>query len=119
MLVEIDYDSVSEWAQSQGIAYTDYVSLATNLRVSALISEAIDEANSHLARVEQVKKFSIIPRELDPEYGDTTPTRKIKRVHFYTMFSDLIEAMYVEAQEGLSRIEQEVMLHYEEGENYA
>lgn len=110
MLIEIDYDSVSQWAQHEGIAYTDYASLTNHPRVVTLIDEAIDEANSHLARVEQVKKFSIIPRELDPEYGDTTPTRKIKRAHFHNMFSDLIDAMYKEEQEELGRIAHETML---------
>jgi hypothetical protein len=41
-----------------------------------------------------VKKFRIIPKELDPEEGDTTPTRKIKRKHLYALFEHLIEDMY-------------------------
>jgi long-chain acyl-CoA synthetase len=46
--------------------------------------------------VEQVKKFRILPKELDPEEGDTTPTRKIKRKHLYALFEPLIDEMYGE-----------------------
>ena len=60
---------------------------------------------SQLARVEQVKKFRIIPKELDPEEGDTTPTRKVKRRHMYALFKDLVEDMYRDAAE--ARIELE------------
>jgi long-chain acyl-CoA synthetase len=55
--------------------------------------------NPQLARVEQVKRFRIIPKELDPEEGDTTPTRKVKRRHMYALFKDLVEDMYREDQE--------------------
>jgi len=119
MLVEIDYDCVTTWAQMQGITYTDYASLASHPRVAALIDAAIQEANRHLARVEQVKKFEVIPRELDPEYGDTTPTRKIKRAHFHAMFIELIEGMYRDEAEELNHIAQEAALHQEKGVSYA
>ena len=62
----------------------------------ALIAHEIELANAQLARVEQVKKFRIIPKELDPEEGDTTPTRKVKRKHLYKMFESLIEDMYAD-----------------------
>ena len=74
-------------------------SLAQNPRVAELIGREIDAANSHLGRVEQVKKFRILPKELDPEEGDTTPTRKVKRRHIYTMFEDLVEDMYRDEQD--------------------
>jgi long-chain acyl-CoA synthetase len=67
--------------------------------VIELISAEIDKSNVQLARVEQIKKFRIIPKELDPEEGDTTPTRKVKRRHIYTMFQDLVEGMYRDNQE--------------------
>lgn len=95
-LVEIDFDTVSDWARNNGIIYTSFTSLARHPRVVELISREIDKVNSQLARVEQVKRFRIIPKELDPEEGDTTPTRKIKRRHMYALFKDLVEDMYRE-----------------------
>ena len=95
-LIEIDFSTVSEWARAHGVLYTSFNSLATHPRVVALIAHEIELANAQLARVEQVKKFRIIPKELDPEEGDTTPTRKVKRKHLYKMFESLIEDMYAD-----------------------
>lgn len=98
-LIEIDFDTVADWARQHGIVYTGFTSLSQHPRVVELIGAEIEKSNEHLARVEQVKKFRIIPKELDPEEGDTTPTRKVKRKHIYTMFQDLVEDMYRDGQE--------------------
>jgi long-chain acyl-CoA synthetase len=104
-LVEIDFDTVADWARQHGVIYTSFTSLAQHPRVVELISREIDAANQQLARVEQIKKFRIIPKELDPEEGDTTPTRKVKRRHMYELFKALVEDMYRDDQE--VRIEME------------
>jgi long-chain acyl-CoA synthetase len=98
-LIEIDFDTVADWARQNAVVYTGFTSLAEHPRVTELIAREIDKANSKLARVEQVKKFRIIPKELDPEEGDTTPTRKVKRRHMYEMFKDLVEDMYRDNQQ--------------------
>ncbi len=98
-LIEIDFDTVADWARQNAVIYTGFTSLAEHPRVTELIAREIDKANDKLARVEQVKKFRIIPKELDPEEGDTTPTRKVKRRHIYEMFKDLVEDMYRDNQE--------------------
>jgi long-chain acyl-CoA synthetase len=98
-LIEIDFASVSEWARANGVLYTSFNSLAAHPRVVQLISHEIDAVNTQLARVEQVKRFRIIPKELDPEEGDTTPTRKVKRQHLHKMFESLIEEMYADEPE--------------------
>jgi long-chain acyl-CoA synthetase len=93
-LIEIDFGSVSEWARQNKVIYTSFASLACHDRVVDLVAREIESVNDTLARVEQVKKFRIIPKELDPEEGDTTPTRKIKRKHLCALFENLIEDMY-------------------------
>ncbi len=100
-VIEIDFDTVSEWARQEKILYTSFTSLALHRRVSELIAGEVARANEHLGRVEQVKKFRILPKELDPEEGDTTPTRKIKRRHLYDMFRGLVEEMYSAEEEAL------------------
>lgn len=95
-LLELDYTTVSEWARTYKIPYTSYTNLVTDPQVGRLIEGEMKRANEFLARVEQVKSFRIIPVELDPEQGETTPTRKIKRSLMYEMFSELIESMYAE-----------------------
>jgi long-chain acyl-CoA synthetase len=93
-LIEIDFDTVADWARRHGVVYTGFTSLAQHPQVIKLVEREIEKANAQLARVEQVKKFRIIPKELDPEEGDTTPTRKVKRRHMYALFKVLVEEMY-------------------------
>lgn len=102
-LIEIDYDSVSDWARQNGVSYTGFTSLATHPRVEALIRVEVERANGDLARVEQVKAFRILPKALDPEEeGEpVTPTRKVKRKQMYERFRELVEAMYGDAEEQL------------------
>jgi long-chain acyl-CoA synthetase len=107
-LIEIDFDTVADWARQHGVLYTGFTSLSQHPRVGDLIAQEIEKVNAQLARVEQVKKFRIIPKELDPEAGDTTPTRKVKRKHMYVLFKELVEEMYrddAEARIGLETSE--------------
>jgi long-chain acyl-CoA synthetase len=95
-LIEIDFENVAQWARQHQISYTGYMSLSQNDKVVQLIAGEVEQLNERLARVEQVKKFRILPKELVPEDGDTTPTRKVKRAHAYKLFGELVEEMYSE-----------------------
>lgn len=95
-LIEIDFDTVAEWARANGVLYTTLQDLTNHSRVYELITKEVDKSNQLLARVEQVKKFRILPKELDPE-DETDPitaTRKIQRKRVYDKFRDLVESMY-------------------------
>jgi long-chain acyl-CoA synthetase len=100
-LIEIDYDTVSDWARNTNIAYTGFTSLALHDAVRALIGTEIDRANGQLARVEQIKVFRILPKALDPEVeGEpVTPTRKVKRKLMVQRFETLIESMYDDSED--------------------
>jgi long-chain acyl-CoA synthetase len=102
-LIEIDFDTVADWARSRNIPYTGFTSLATHPAVQKLIRDEIDKANEALARVEQVKAFRILPKTLDPEEeGEpVTPTRKVKRKLMLERFKELVEAMYDDREERL------------------
>ncbi|MEZ5650712.1 MAG: AMP-binding protein [Burkholderiaceae bacterium] len=95
-LIEIDEEAVADWALSQGVAFAGFTDLTRRAEVIALIQGEIDRANEALARVEQIKRFSILPKMLDPEEeGEpVTPTRKVKRQQMVERFADLVEAMY-------------------------
>jgi long-chain acyl-CoA synthetase len=95
-LIEIDFENVAQWARNNHIPYTGYMSLSQNERIIKLIAREIEQLNERLARVEQVKKFRILPKELVPEDGDTTPTRKVKRAHAYKLFGHIVDEMYDE-----------------------
>ncbi len=106
-LIEIDFETVSAWARLNNITYTGFTSLADHPETSQLIGAEIEKTNQDLSRVEQVKRFRIIPKELDPEEeGEPiTPTRKVKRELMYEKFGTLVEAMYGDKEERLVEAE--------------
>jgi long-chain acyl-CoA synthetase len=100
-LIEADWEAVAEWARAHGVPYTGYTSLVTRAEVVRLIAGEVERANAELARVEQVKAFRLLPRELDPEQDGepVTPTRKVKRRLMAEHFRDLISSMYSDEEE--------------------
>ncbi len=96
-LIELDADAVGDLLQQRGIAYTTLRDMAANPQVLRLIETEIETANQTLSRVETVKKFAIIPRDLSHDDGEMTPTRKVKRAQMEKQFRDLIDAMYAES----------------------
>ena len=102
-IVEIDFDTVADWARANDVAYTGFTSLTAHKRIERLIRSEIDKVNTELARVEQIKSFRILPKALDPEEeGEpVTPTRKVKRKLMYERFGKLIDGMYDDSEEQL------------------
>jgi len=93
-LIIIDEDNVVKYAQDHKIQFSTYKDLAEHVEINALIDREIKAVNETLSRVEQVKKFTILPKKLYEEDGEVTPTMKVKRKFVNDAFSDLIEAMY-------------------------
>jgi long-chain acyl-CoA synthetase len=102
-LIEIDYDTIADWARGRDIHYAGFTSLTQHPEVAALVQAEIDKVNVELARVEQIKAFRILPKALDPEEeGEpVTPTRKVKRQLMTERFKQLVEAMYDDREERL------------------
>ena len=92
---------MAEWARAHGVVYTGYASLVTHPAVQSLVDAEVTRANADLARVEQVKAFRVLPKELDPEHEDepVTPARKVKRRLMAERYRELIDAMYSDAEE--------------------
>ncbi len=93
-LIGIELETVGDWAQRNNIPYTTYRDLSEKDEVVGLVSKVVDETNAKFARVEQIKKFKMLPKELDHEDGELTATQKLKRNAMEDMFGDLVESMY-------------------------
>jgi long-chain acyl-CoA synthetase len=93
-LVQIDYETVGKWAEEHGVTYTNYRNLAENERVHALIQAEIDRANARMPRVQNVRKFHILVKELDHDDGEMTATLKLRRKNIEEKYADVIEALY-------------------------
>jgi len=93
-LIGIEFDVVGDWATRMGIPYTTYRDLSEKPEVIELVQGVVDETNSKFARVENVRKFRMLPKELDHEDGEVTATQKLKRSAMAEMFGELVEDMY-------------------------
>jgi long-chain acyl-CoA synthetase len=61
------------------------------------VSEAVNAANEHLARVQQVKRWRLLPVEWTAESEELTPTLKLKRRVIHRKYADVIDSLYAEA----------------------
>ena len=93
-LIMIDEDNVVKYAQDNKIQFSTYRDLTQSDEIIKLIQAEMNQVNDTLSRVEQVKKFTILPKKLYEEDGEVTPTMKVKRKYVNEAFGDLIEAMY-------------------------
>jgi long-chain acyl-CoA synthetase len=93
-LVGIELDTVGAWAQNRRLPFTTYADLSAKPEVVELVGGVVDEVNAELASVEQVKKFALLPKELEHEDGEVTATQKVKRRALEQTFADRIEALY-------------------------
>jgi long-chain acyl-CoA synthetase len=93
-LVMIDQENVEKFAQDHDIPFTNYASLCRAAEVQDLIQREIETVNANFARVETIKKFFLIERQLTPEDEELTPTMKLKRNFVNKRYAIEIEAMY-------------------------
>jgi len=93
-LIVLDADFAPAWASKQGIEDASLEALAGDERAIAAVQEAVDAANAKLARVEQIKKFTVVPGDWAPGGDELTPTMKLKRKPIAEKYAENIEAMY-------------------------
>jgi long-subunit acyl-CoA synthetase (AMP-forming) len=95
-LVTLDPDNLPGFLKEAGIAGdpSDLDSLVQKQEVIEAVQKEIDAANGHMARVEQIKKFKILPTEWEPGGDELTPTMKLKRKPIGEKYKDEIEELY-------------------------
>jgi len=93
-LIQIEYDTVSRWAQDRNLSFTTFKSLAQHPQVYELIDKEVQEANKEFSRVEGIKKFLLLDKQLDHDDEELTATLKVRRKSVEEKFKDLIDSMY-------------------------
>lgn len=93
-LIQIDLDTVGKWAQERGMAYTTYETLAQLDAVKALITEDVNRVNARFSRVENIRKFVILRKQLDHDDGELTATMKVRRNVIEKKFAAEISEIY-------------------------
>jgi long-chain acyl-CoA synthetase len=92
-LVTLDEEEITPWAKEQGLP-EDLAELAKSDQVRELVQKELDRSNANYAKVEQVKKFTILDHDLSVESGELTPTLKVKRNVINDNYEKLFESMY-------------------------
>ena len=93
-LLQIDFDSVGRWAAERNLQYTTFKSLTQMPEVLELIQGVVDEVNSRFARVENIRKFVLLEKELDHDDGELTATQKVRRGLINQKFARELELIY-------------------------
>jgi long-subunit acyl-CoA synthetase (AMP-forming) len=93
-LIVLDADFAPQWAQQHGLSGTSLEELADDPKMIEAVQEGVDAANQKLARVEGIKKFTIVRGDWLPGGDELTPTMKLKRKPIAAKYEAEIEAMY-------------------------
>jgi long-chain acyl-CoA synthetase len=115
-LLNIDLDTVGNWAERQGIGYTSYMDLAQKPEVYELVRSEVARVNQALASDGQTRglcihRFLILHKELDPDDAEITRTRKVRRRVIAEKYADLIQALYA----GADQVRVTTTITYEDG----
>jgi long-subunit acyl-CoA synthetase (AMP-forming) len=93
-LIVLDPDAAGQWSAERGLDDASPEALADDPNLVAAVQSGVDEANSHLSRVEQIKRFVVLPTDWQPGGDELTPTMKLKRRPIEAKYAAEIEALY-------------------------
>ncbi|HSL25000.1 MAG TPA: long-chain fatty acid--CoA ligase [Acidimicrobiia bacterium] len=94
MIIALDPEEAPVWAARKGLKFTDLASFSQQPEVRTELQAELDTANQEVSRVEQVKKFVIVPDVWTPDGGEITPSLKLKRRVVLEKYAHDIDAMY-------------------------
>lgn len=95
-LIVLDPDVASERAKNLGLDGSDLGALAGHREIRSEITDAVKTGNAKLSRVEQIKRFTILPEAWDPGGDELTPTMKLRRKPISSKYVDEIAALYAD-----------------------
>jgi long-chain acyl-CoA synthetase len=93
-LVTLDPDMLPSFAQKHGLDPGDLEAVSKDEKLLEAVQSEVDAANEHLARVEQIKKFKVLPTDWEPGGDELTPTMKLKRKPIAAKYEAEIEELY-------------------------
>ena len=115
-MINIELASVGNWAERNNVSYASYQELAGHPQVCAMIEEQVDAVNRSLGEEPvmagaQIRRFLILPKELDADDGELTRTQKVRRGFIAERYASLVEGLY----SGASKASISAEITYEDG----
>jgi long-chain acyl-CoA synthetase len=93
-IIQVDFDNVGRWARDRALPYTNYKSLSQLPEVHELVDRIVGETNKRFARVENIRRFAILEKELDHDDGELTATQKVRRALIEKKFARELAIIY-------------------------
>jgi long-chain acyl-CoA synthetase len=93
-LLTLDEAAVRRWAQDRGLPGADWAALLAHPALRTELQRSVDAVNAEVSRVEQIKRFAVLPREWSPDTGELTPTLKVRRKIVLENYATEIDALY-------------------------
>jgi long-chain acyl-CoA synthetase len=111
-MVCVDFEAVGHWAEVKGVPYVSYSDLSQRDEIAELLHEAFQRVNKVLTEPLRLKRFVSLPKEFDPDDGEITRTRKLRRKVVQERYADVIAALY----DGSKEVHLSAQVTYETGE---
>jgi long-chain acyl-CoA synthetase len=99
VIIIINYNNVGRWAGRKRVAYSTFAELSQKSEVYALVEQEIDRINRTLSPGSRVRKYVNLHKEFDPDEGELTRTRKLRRTFLEERYHELIDAIYADKTE--------------------
>jgi len=110
-LINIDSETVTRWAEERSIPFSTFVDLSQRAEVRELVRREIEGVNRKLPSMSQVQRFACLPKELDPDDGELTRTRKLRRGFVADRYAALIDAIYSSSD----KVDVHIPVRYQDG----
>ena len=110
-LINIDMTVVSRWAEGKNLSFSTFTDLSQKPEVAALLRQEVARVNSFLPEHARVRRFASFPKELDPDEGELTRTRKLRREFLEKRYAVIIEGLYA----GRAEVEIDIPVTYQDG----
>ncbi len=111
-MVCVDFEAVGHWAEVNGVPYVSYSDLSQRDEVAKLLHEAFQRVNKAVTEPLRLQRFVSLPKEFDPDDGEITRTRKLRRKVVQERYADVIAALY----DGSKEVHVSAQVTYETGE---
>ena len=98
-MIAIDPDTVGNWAERRGIAYTSYMDLSQKAEVREMIRDEIRRGNETLPEATRIRRFLLLTKDLEADDAEVTRTRKVRRRYVADKYATVIDALYSGASE--------------------
>ncbi|WP_026758472.1 AMP-binding protein [Sediminimonas qiaohouensis] len=110
-LINIDMEVLGRWAEENKISFSTYTDLSQKPEILELIKDEVARINALLPEGSRVARFANFPKELDPDEGELTRSRKLRRAFLEERYAKLVEAIYA----GNDKTDLEIAVTYQDG----